>query len=65
MQTDFQPNILCEAAKLSLPTFRVKRVAAHKPKKWFNKFCNRAGVLFKQAANKANNDPSDAQLIER
>ena len=35
-------NILCKAAKLSLPTFRVKRFKTHKPIKWFNKSCSRA-----------------------
>ena len=47
-------NILCEEVKLSLPTSRVKMFKTHKPKKWFNKSCSRARVLFKQAANKAN-----------
>ena len=57
-------NILCEAAKLSLPTSRIKRVKTHKPKKWFNKSCSKARVLSKQAANKANKYPSETQLIE-
>ena len=57
-------NILCEAAKLSLPTSRIKRFETHKPKKWFNKSCSKARVLFKQAANKANKYPSETQLIE-
>ena len=42
-------NILCKAAKLSLPTSRVRRFKTHKPKKWFSKSCSRARVLFKQA----------------
>ena len=41
-------NILREAAKLSLLTSRVKRFKTHKPKKWFNKSCSRARVLFKE-----------------
>ena len=57
-------NILCEAAKLSLPTSRIKRFKTHKPKQWFNKSCSKARVLFKQAANKANKYPSETQLIE-
>ena len=57
-------NILCEAANLSLPTSRLKRFKTHKPKKWFNKLCSKARVLFKQAANKANKYPSEAHLIE-
>ena len=60
----FLINILCEAAKLSLPTSRLKRVKTHKTKKWFNKSCSKARVLFKQAASKANKYPSETQLIE-
>ena len=57
-------NILCQAEKLSFPTSRVKRFNTHKPKKWFNKSCSKARVLFKQAANKANKYPSEAKLTE-
>ena len=57
-------NILCDAARLSLPTSRLKRFKTHKPKKWFNKSCSKARVLFKQAANKADKYPSETQLIE-
>ena len=53
-------NILCEAAKFSLPNSRVKRFKTRKPKK----FCSKARVLYKQAANKANKYPSEAQLTE-
>ena len=41
-----------------------KRFKTHKPKKWFNKSCSKARVLFKQAANKANKYPSETQLNE-
>ena len=55
---------MCEAAKFSLPTSRIKRFKTRKPKKWFNKSCSQARVLFKQAANKPNKYPSETQLIE-
>ena len=56
-------NILCEAAKLSLPTSMVKRFKAHKPKKWFNKSCSKARVFLNKQLIKLKY-PSEAQLIE-
>ena len=59
-----KPDIMCEAAKLSLLTTRVKKFKTHKPKKWFKKSCSKARALFKQAANKANKCPAEAQFTE-
>ena len=57
-------DIMCEAAKFSLPLKRIRKFKTHKPKKWFNKECKRARTLYKQAANKVNNNPSEQQFLE-
>ena len=36
-------DIICGAAKVSLPTKRIKKYKTHKPKKWFNKDCQKQG----------------------
>ena len=57
-------DIMCEAAKLSLPLKGIRKFKTHKPKKWFNKECKRARTLYKQAANKVNNNPLEQQFLE-
>ena len=58
-------DIMCKAAKLSLTTKRhVKKYKTHKPKKWFNRECDKAMISFKKSANAANRDPSDLTLIK-
>ena len=52
-------DIICGTAKVSLPTKGIKKYKTHKPKKWFNKDCQKARKLLKQAANKANMLPSE------
>ena len=52
-------DIICGAPKVRLPTKRIKKYKTHKPKKWFNKDCQKARKLFKQAASKDNMLPSE------
>ena len=53
---------MCRAAKLSLGTKNVKQYKTRKPKKWFNKDCQKARKLFKQSAKAANKNPTDVSL---
>ena len=56
---------MCKAAKLSLITKRrVKRHKTHRPKKRFNRECEKARISFKKSANAANRDPSDSTLVQ-
>ena len=55
---------MCRAANLSLGTEKVKQYKTRKPKKWFNKDCQKARKLFKQSAKAANKSPTDVSLNE-
>ena len=57
-------DIICGATNVSLPTKRIKKYKTRKPKKWFNKDCQKERKLFKQAANKANMLPSEPCCIK-
>ena len=56
-------EILCKAANLSLPTKLHRKHKTTKPKKWFNKDCERARISFKKSSNASHRNPSDAALI--
>ena len=51
-------------AKHSLPMNRQKKYKIHKPKKWFNKKCEKARKMFKKAANNANRNLLDTDLTK-
>ena len=53
---------MLDTAKHSLPMKRQKKYKTHKPKKWFNKECEKARKMFKKAANNANRNPLSSDL---
>ena len=55
-------DIMLDTAKHSLPMKRQKKYKTHKPKKWFNKECEKARKMFKKAANNANRNPLSTDL---
>ena len=55
---------MCRAAKLSLGTKKVKQYKTRKPKRWFNKDCQKARKLFKRSAKTSNKNPIHVSLNE-